>query len=374
MLRSSSSSVLNVSPSVLHSSTSMSRQAEYSTGYSAASITSALDPSLEYSKPSSANETGFTSNTARSMNLKSSKSDASMVRTLMSLNSLPGPSSESRIPSEVGNVIRIATAHGDKSQAAQFKSATHRAQTEGPRTLAQVEMHLSTMRFRASDISKNYAKLTSLSCLLTMQRQYNIGLQTLESENKMILSLVDKVIQGGSTQKVLSAIKQLKPIMQMMQAPLIDRMSFARFNESCLDTIKSEIQSICQKLSETSKQQVHASSFIPWNTDPLDTWVSDKASLVTEVIDQQFDAVGDEILEDVMALYNINQKLSRMVRQNPVCRLTLSHLSMQCLRLQGENDLLKQKMSEVISKIPDKMVRSISTPIFSDGGLFCQAA
>jgi len=75
-----------------------------------------------------------------------------------------------------------------------------------------------------------------------------------------------------------------------------------------------------------------------------------------------------------MALYNINQKLSRMVRQNPVCRLTLSHLSMQCLRLQGENDLLKQKMSEVISKIPDKMVRSISTPIFSDGGLFCQAA
>jgi hypothetical protein len=58
---------------------------------------------------------------------------------------------------------------------------------------------------------------------------------------------------------------------------------------------------------------VHASSFIPWNTDPSETWVSDKASLLSEVIDQQYDIVGDEILRDVMQLYDINQKLTRLV-------------------------------------------------------------
>lgn len=291
-------------------------QIESSPGYSAVSITSALDSSREYSRPSTANESTFTTNTAHSMALKSSKSDASMVRTLMTLNSIspPGWGSTPRNPSAVGSVSRLATAHGDKHQAAQFKTATNRAQTEGPRTLAQVHLHLGSMRQRASDISKDYSKLTCLSSLLTIQRQYNIALQNLESENKMILTLVDKIIQGGSAQKVLSAIKQLKPVMQMMQSPLIDRMPFARFAESCTDHVKEEVQSICSRLSETSKQQVHASAFIPWNTDPSETWVSDKALLLTEVIDQQLDAVGDEILGDVMKLYDVNQKLTRMVR------------------------------------------------------------
>ncbi len=292
-------------------------QVEHSPGYSSLSIPSALDSSREHSRPF-ADESKFTTNTARSLALKSAQSSASMVRTLMSLSSdsPPGWGSASRtFPAAVGVVHRLATAHGDKHQAAQFKTVTDRAQTEGPRTLAQVELHLSVMRQRASDISKNYAKLTSLSCLLTLQRQYNIALQNLESENKMILSLVDKVIQGGSTQKVLSAIKQLKPIMQMMQLPLIDRMPFARFNESCTDQVKEAIHGICVSLSKTSKQEVYASSFIPWNTDPSETWVSDKALLLTQVIDQQLDVVGDTILGDVMNLYEVNQKLSRMVRR-----------------------------------------------------------
>jgi hypothetical protein len=292
-------------------------QIDFSPGYSAVSITSALDSSREYSRPSTSDETTFTTNTARSIASKSTKSDVSIMRTLMSINAISPVSlgSAPRTPYIVGSVQRLATAHGDKHQAAQFKAATDRAQTEGPRTLAQVEMHLGIMRQRASDISKSYAKLTSLSSLLTLQRQYSIALQNLESENKMILSLVDKVIQGGSTQKVLSAIKQLKPIMQMMQSPLIDRMPFAQFNQSCTDHVKEEIQNICVRLSETSKQKVHASSFIPWNTEPSETWVSDKAMLLTQIIDQQLDAVGDQVLGDVMKLYDVNQKLTRMVRR-----------------------------------------------------------
>ena len=291
--------------------------AEYSPGYSALPIRSTLDQSRDYSRPMTGDDSTYTTNTARSIALQSARADTSMVRTLISLNSLTplvSSTTPSRVPAAVGCVRRLATAHGDKHQAAQFRTATESAQTAGPRTLAQVEMHLGRMRLRASEVSRNHAKLASLSSLLTLQRQYVIGLQNLESENKMILSLVDKVIQGGSTQKVLSAIKQLKPIMQMMQTPLIDRMPFAQFNESCMDQVKAEIQSICDKLSETSKQPVHASSFIPWNTNPSETWVSDKASLLTEVINQQYDVVGDEILGDIMRLYDINQKLTRMVQ------------------------------------------------------------
>lgn len=290
--------------------------AEYLPGHSEISIRSTLDSTRDYSRPPTADDSAYTTNTARSMSLKSARSDTSLVRTLMSLNSLSplaSSSTPSRTPAARGVVPRLSTTHGDKHQAAQFRAATDRAQTAGPRTLAQVEMHLSNMRQRASEVSRNYSKLASFSSLLTLQRQYSIGLQNLESENKMILSLVDKVIQGGSTQKVLSAIKQLKPIMQMMQTPLIDRMPFAKFNDSCMDLVKKEIEITCDKLSETSKQPVHASSFIPWNTDPSETWVSDKASLLSEVIDQQYDIVGDEILRDVMQLYDINQKLTRLV-------------------------------------------------------------
>jgi hypothetical protein len=282
------------------------------------SIKSALDSSREYSKSSAADESTFTTNTARSIAIQSARSDASMLRTVMSVNSLDksGWSSAPRTPA-VGCVPRLATPHGDKQQSSKFKSAIGRAQTEGPRTLAQVELHLGHMRRRASQVSRDYAKLTSLSTLLTLQRQYSIALQGLESENKMILSLVDKVIQGGSAQKVLSAIKQLKPIMQMMQSPLIDRLPLARFSESCVENVKAEIHAITDRLSETSQIKVHASSFIPWNTDPSDAWVSDTASLLCEVIDRQLDPVGDEILEDVMSLYEVNQKLTRMVTQLP---------------------------------------------------------
>jgi hypothetical protein len=300
--------------------------AEYLPGHSAISITSTLIPSRDYSRLPTADDSAFTTNTARSLSLKSARSDTSMVRTLMSHNSLSPLASSgapSRSPAASGCVRRLSTTHGDKHQASQFKVATERAQMAGPRTLAQVEMHLASMRQRASEVSRSYSKLASFSSLLTLQRQYTIGLQNLESENKMILSLVDKVIQGGSTQKVLSAIKQLKPIMQMMQTPLIDRMPFANFNESCMDYVKKEIQTICDKLSETSKQPVHASSFIPWNTDPSETWVSDKASLLNEIIDQQYDVVGDEVLGDVMQLYDINQKLTRMVSLPQISKVHL---------------------------------------------------
>jgi hypothetical protein len=347
----------SISTSVLMSAKSAA--AEYSPGHSAISIRSTLDPSRDYTRPPTAENSTYTTNTARSMSLKSARSDTSMVRTLMSLDSLSPLAlscTPSRTPAAGGGVRRLSTTHGDKHQAAEFKAATDRAQLAGPRTLAQVEMHLGIMRQRTSEISKNYSKLVGLSSILTLQRQYTIGLQNLESENKMILSLVDKVIQGGSTQKVLSAIKQLKPIMQMMQTPLVDRMPFAKFNESCTDLVKKEIQMICDKLSETSKQPVHASSFIPWNTDPSDTWVSDKASLLNEVINQQYDVVGDEILSDVMQLYDINQKLTRMVTKLHMTTLILAHLYFQCLRLQGENIILKEKVSEAISKIPDRKV------------------
>ena len=287
-------------------------QAESLSGYSAVSITSALDPSREYSRPSTADGSTYTTNTARSMDIKSAgASEKTLLRTLMSLDQ-SGWSNASRTPS-VGSISRPATAHGDKHQAAKFSATVETSQTEGPRTLAQVEMHLHLMRQRASNISRDYSKLASLSSLLTLRRQYNITVQNLESENNMILALVDKIIHGGSTQKVLAAIKQLKPIMQMMQVPLFERMPLAQFSESGVDHLKAEIQVIVDRLSETSKEKLHPSSFIPWNTDPSDTWVSDKASLLIDVIDQQLDTVGDEILGDVMRLYDINQKLTRLV-------------------------------------------------------------
>ena len=296
---------------MLKSAESARSQVESLSGYSAVSIKSALDESREYSRPSTADGSTYTTNTARSMDIKSAASQRTLLRSLMSLDQ-SGWSNSTRTPS-VGSVSRPATAHGDKHQAAKFKATVEKSQTEGPRTLAQVELHLHSLRQRASSISRDYSKLASLSSLLTLQRQYSITVQNLESENKMILSLVDKVIQGGSTQKILAAIKQLKPIMQMMQTPLFERMPLAQFSESDVDHVKAEIQVIVDRLSETSKEKLHPSSFIPWNTDPSDTWVSDKASLLIDVIDQQLDTVGDEILGDVMRLYDINQKLTRLV-------------------------------------------------------------
>ena len=306
-------------------SESAKSQAESLSGYSAVSITSALDPSREYSRPSTADGSTYTTNTARSMDIKSAgASQKTLLRTLMSLDQ-SGWSNASRTPS-VGSISRPATAHGDKHQAAKFSATVEKSQTEGPRTLAQVEMHLHLMRQRASNISRDYSKLASLSSMLTLQRQYNITVQNLESENNMILALVDKIIHGGSTQKVLAAIKQLKPIMQMMQVPLFERMPLAQFSESDVDHVKAEIQVIVDRLSETSKQKLYPSSFTPWNTDPSETWVSDKASLLIEVIDQQLDTVGDEILGDVMRLYDVNQKLTRVVSELAAQTFILSSL------------------------------------------------